>query len=152
MSDNKGDNAKERIVEILLIEDSETFCHLVKKTLAKAKTTFNITIAKDGVVAMDCLRKVGDFSDAPTPDLILLDINMPRMDGHEVLAEVKKDEKLKVIPVIMMTASSSVDDIKKSYDCYANLYIVKPLSVAEFEKTMRQIEEFWISTAHLPGN
>ena len=152
MSENSGDNAKEKAAEVLLVEDSETFCHLVKKTLAKSKTTFNISIAKDGVEAMECLRKTGDFAHVPTPDFILLDINMPRMDGHEVLAEVKSDPELRIIPIIMMTASSSADDIKRSYDHHANLYIVKPLSVSEFEKTMNQIEQFWISVASLPGN
>jgi len=150
MSEDSTDNAKRKIVEILLVEDSETFCHLVQKTLAKSNTTFNISIAKDGVEAMECLRKTGNFTDVPTPDFILLDINMPKKDGHEVLAEVKDDPELRIIPIIMMTASSSEYDIKKSYQHHANLYIVKPLSVMEFEKTMKQIEEFWTSIASLP--
>ena len=152
MSENNKDTDKGRVAEVLLLEDSETFCHLVKKTLAKSTTQFNISIAKDGVEAMDCLRKVGNFAHVPTPDFVLLDINMPRKDGHEVLAEVKEDPELRIIPIIMMTASSSEYDIKKSYEHHANLYIVKPLSVMEFEKTMKQIEEFWISIASLPGN
>ena len=141
-----------KAVELLLVEDTETFCQLVLKTMAKAKTKFNVTIAKDGVYAMDCLNKRGEYENAPTPDMILLDINMPRMDGHEVLQEIKKDPELRLIPVIMMTASSSTDDIKRSYDHHANLYIVKPLSIAEFEDTMNTIEEFWTSNATLPGS
>jgi chemotaxis family two-component system response regulator Rcp1 len=107
-------------------------------------------VVKNGVEAMAFLRREGEYSNAPQPDIILLDLNMPKMDGREVLAEIKKDESLKHIPVIVLTTSKAEQDILKSYDLYANCYITKPVDLDQFNTVIKSIKDFWLSIVKLP--
>jgi two-component system, chemotaxis family, response regulator Rcp1 len=139
-------------VEILLVEDSPEDIDLTKEALEQGKMKINLHTAIDGVEAMMFLRKLEKYTKVPTPDLILLDLNLPKKDGREVLAEVKMGESLKHIPVIILTTSKSDEDLLVSYKNYANCYITKPLDFKSFEEIVRSIEEFWFTIVKLPKN
>jgi len=140
-----------QLVEILLVEDSPTDVLLAKEALEYSKVVNNLHTVPDGVEAIAFLRKEGKYQDAPRPGLILLDLNLPRKDGREVLAEIKNDEKLKRIPVVVLTTSKSEVDILKAYGLHANCYIVKPVDFEKFADVVKNIENFWFSVVTLPG-
>ena len=135
---------------ILLVEDDVADVELTKETLKDSKIEIDLEVVNDGVEAMAYLRKQGAYEGARTPDLILLDLNMPRMDGREVLDEMKKDDALKKIPVVILTTSSSEEDIVKSYCTGANCFITKPVGLKEFAKVVKSIEDFWFTIVRLP--
>lgn len=135
---------------ILLVEDNEGDARLAMEALKDGKINNELHHVKDGVEAMCFLNKEGVFKDAPRPDIILLDLNMPRMDGREVLEELSKDLKLRGIPVIVLTTSQSDIDIAKSYNLSANCYISKPVDFEQFLDVVRSIEHFWFSVVSLP--
>lgn len=137
-------------IHILLVEDNNGDILLIKEAFEEAKLANKLSIAKDGEKAIQFLEKKGKYSDEDTPDMIILDVNLPRKNGHEVLDYVKKSEKLKQIPVVMLTTSSSESDIIKSYKNHANCYITKPVDVNDFLKAVMDIEDFWISLVQLP--
>ena len=137
-------------VKILLIEDSDGDILLITQALKKAQVTNGVTVIKDGDKALQFLRKEGHYQDVETPDLILLDINLPRVDGIEVLAEIKNDPLLMSIPVVMLTTSESEKDVINSYNNHANCYIVKPVNFQKFIDVVLLIKEFWISIVKLP--
>ena len=139
-----------RTIEILLVEDNEADAFLMQEVFQESKYRNHITVAADGVEAMDCLYRRGNFAAAPRPDLILLDLNMPRKDGRAVLMEIKADPALRGIPVIILTTSESEEDVRKSYDSYASCYITKPMGLEEMLKVVRGIEDFWFSIVRLP--
>jgi chemotaxis family two-component system response regulator Rcp1 len=137
-------------IDILLVEDNEGDIILTLEALKEGKLRNNVIVARDGQVALDMLLKTAPYQSAVTPDLILLDINLPKVDGLEVLNAVKTNESLKRIPVIMLTTSSAETDILKSYNNYANCYITKPISLTNFMEVVSTIEEFWITLVQLP--
>jgi chemotaxis family two-component system response regulator Rcp1 len=137
-------------VDILLVEDNPGDVRLTKEALRDAKVCNKIFVAKDGVEAMEFLRKEGSFADMPMPDIILLDLNLPRKDGREVLAEIKRDPKLKHIPVAILTSSKADEDILKAYNFHANCYITKPVDINGFVHIMHSLEEFWFTIVKLP--
>jgi len=139
-------------VDILLVEDSPGDVRLTIEALADAKITNNITVASDGLEALEILQQKGDFSEATRPDLILLDLNMPRMDGRELLGIIKADDSLRNIPVVVLTTSQSEKDILESYDLRANCYITKPVDLDQFLVVVNSIQEFWLSIVKLPSN
>lgn len=137
-------------VDILLVEDNPGDVRLTREALRDAKILNEIHVVKDGVEAMDFLHREGSFAQAPIPDLILLDLNLPRKDGREVLAEIKQDPELKRIPVVILTTSKADEDIVKSYNLHANCYITKPVDLQQFIAVMHILEEFWFSIVKLP--
>ena len=137
-------------VDILLVEDNPGDVRLTKEALKDAKVLNEIYVARDGVEAMEFLNKQGSFAEAPTPDLILLDLNLPRKDGREVLAEIKEDPMLKRIPVVILTTSKAEEDIIKTYNLHANAYITKPVDINRFVEIMHALEEFWFTIVKLP--
>ena len=141
---------KSKPIEILLVEDSAGDVRLVKEALKENKFLNNLYVARDGVEAMKFLHQEGKYADAVRPDLILLDLNLPKKDGREVLAEVKGDEDLKRIPVVIMTVSEAEEDILKTYNLHANCYITKPIDLGQFIKVVRSIESFWLTIVKLP--
>ena len=141
-----------KAVEILLVEDSPGDVRLTIEALKEAKVANNLSVVKDGVEAMDFLRQKGSYKDTIRPDLILLDLNLPRKDGREVLAEIKNDPKLKQIPVVVLTTSRSEQDILKAYDLHANCYITKPVDFKQFMTVVKSIEDFWFTVVKLPAN
>ncbi len=138
-------------IEILLVEDSPADVLIAREALAEAKLLNEIHVAEDGVEAMDFLHKRGKFQDAPVPDLILLDLNLPRKNGREVLEEIKADDRLKHIPVVVLTTSSAEEDILRSYNLHANCYVVKPVEFDSFVKAVQSIQHFWFSVVTLPS-
>jgi chemotaxis family two-component system response regulator Rcp1 len=141
-----------RPITILLVEDNPGDVRLVQETFREGKVCNNLEITRDGVEAMAFLRHEGQFASAPRPDLILLDLNLPRKNGSEVLAEIKADEKLKRIPVVILTASQAEEDIVKAYDLYANCYLTKPIDLDQFINLVNAIKSFWLSIVKLPGD
>ena len=139
------------MVEILLVEDNPGDADLARETLTTSKIKNNLHVVSDGEKAMAFLKKQGEYAAAPRPDIILLDLNLPRKDGREVLAEIKQDDDLKRIPVVILTSSSAEEDILKSYNLHANCYITKPLDFAQFTKVVHSIEDFWLSIVKLPN-
>lgn len=137
-------------IDILLVEDNPGDVRLAKEALKESKVRNNIFVVEDGVEAMDFLRRKGKYQGSPRPDLILLDLNLPRKSGREVLAEVKGDEALKRIPVVVLTVSRDEEDILRAYDLHANCYVTKPLDFEQFIKITRTIEEFWLTIVKLP--
>jgi two-component system, chemotaxis family, response regulator Rcp1 len=140
-----------RSIEILLVEDNPGDARLTLEAMREAKLRNRLHVVEDGVEAMEFLRRQGRFGDAPRPDLILLDLNLPRKDGREVLAEVKADPDLKRIPVVVLTTSQSEEDVARAYDLHANCYVTKPVDLAQFMKIVAQIDEFWVKVVTLPG-
>lgn len=147
---NKVLGPQGREIEILLVEDNPGDARLAKEALKEAKIINNLFWVKDGEEAMSFLHKEGEYVDVPRPDVILLDLNLPKKDGREVLADIKNDEGLKRIPVVVLTASQSNDDIVKTYDLHANCYISKPLGLPQFIKVVEAIENFWLTIVKLP--
>ena len=141
---------KVKVANILLVEDNAADIALTKKAIEKSKIVNNLSITRDGEEAMDFLYKKGKYSDAKKPDLIILDLNLPKKDGREILEEVKKDEDLKKIPVVILTTSNAEKDILKTYNLYANCYITKPLDFDQFIAIVKQINDFWFSIVKLP--
>lgn len=137
-------------IEILLVEDNPADVRLTMEALKEEKIFNNLNVVNDGVEAMDYLNKKGKYSAAKRPDLILLDLNLPRKDGREVLSEIKGDEKLRVIPVVILTVSKAEEDILKTYNLHANCYISKPLDLTQFAKVARSIQDFWLTIVRLP--
>ena len=136
---------------ILLVEDSEADVRLTKEALKESKIDIGLDVVHDGVAATYFLRKSGKYKDAARPDIIILDLNLPKKDGREVLADIKSDPDLKRIPVVVMTSSKSEEDIVKCYDNYANCYITKPLDLEKFMEVVKAIEGFWFTIAEIPG-
>ena len=139
-----------RPVQILLVEDSPSDAAMTIEALHEGRISNQVHVATDGELAMAFLRRQGPYADAPRPDLILLDLNLPRMDGREVLREVKEDLNLKTIPVIVLTTSAAEGDILKSYELHANAYVTKPVAFEAFLAPVRGIEDFWLALVHLP--
>ena len=139
-----------RPVEILLVEDNPGDVRLTEEALKEGKVINNIHLVNDGVEAVSFLQKEGKYTDAVRPDLILLDLNLPKKDGREVLMEIKKDEALRRIPVVVLTTSKAEEDIIRTYDCHANCYITKPVDFDQFIKVVKSIEDFWLSLVKLP--
>lgn len=137
-------------IEILLVEDSPADVLIAREALSEAKMLNTIHVAEDGIEAMDFLCKRGKFASAPRPDLILLDLNLPRKNGREVLAEIKADEDLKSIPVVVLTTSNAEEDILRSYNLHANCYVLKPVEFDSFVKAVQSIQHFWFSIVILP--
>ncbi len=138
-------------VEILLVEDSPADVRLTIEALKNGKIHNKLQVAEDGVEALAMLRREGEYAEAVRPDVILLDLNLPGKDGREVLQEIKADENLKRIPVVILTTSQAEEDIIKSYDLHANCYITKPVSLEQFVKVVRSIQEFWLTIVKLPA-
>lgn len=139
------------LIEILLVEDNPGDVDLILEVLEQSKIRNRVFIAEDGEEAMDILHKRGKFADSPRPDLILLDLNLPRKDGREVLQEIKADSGLRRIPVVVLTTSKAEEDILKSYDLHANSYITKPVDIDQFIKVIKIFEDFWLDIVKLPG-
>jgi CheY-like chemotaxis protein len=139
-----------RPIEILLVEDNPGDVELAREALADSKVLNRLHVARDGEQAMAFLHRHTPHEDAPQPDVILLDLNLPRKDGREVLAEVKQDERLKRIPVVVLTTSRAEEDVFKSYNLHANCYIAKPIDLGRFMEVVRVIEDFWLSIVVLP--
>jgi CheY-like chemotaxis protein len=140
-----------KIIDILLVEDHSGDARLAKEALKESKVKNRLHIVTDGMAAIDFLFKRNDYKDAPRPDLIILDLNLPKKDGREVLAEVKADEDLKRIPVIILTISKAEEDILKTYSLHANCYITKPLDFNKFIEVVKSIEKFWLTVVELPN-
>ena len=139
-----------RPVEILLVEDSPSDTELTVEALKEAKIRNHLSTVEDGVQAMEFLRRQGRFARAPRPDLIMLDLNLPRKDGREVLAEIKTDPDLKTIPVVVLTTSRAEQDVLRAYQLNANCYITKPVDFDQFLNVVRSIESFWLFVVTLP--
>lgn len=139
------------IPEILLVEDNPADVRLIKEAFREAAVACNLSVAEDGEQALAYLQRKSPHEKAPRPALILLDLNLPRLDGRELLALIKRDPQLKNIPVVVLTSSQSDQDISKSYDAYANCYVAKPVNLDQFVEAVKAIRAFWLSTARLPG-
>ncbi len=135
---------------ILIAEDNPTDVMIMREAMEGAKLRLELHAVSDGVAALEFLRRMGSNKDAPRPDLILLDLNMPRKNGHEVLAEIKIDPEFKGIPVVMLTTSQAEDDLAKAYSNHVNCYIRKPLDFENFVEVVRSIEQFWFTVVTLP--
>ncbi len=141
-----------RPIEILLVEDNPGDVRLTKEALKEGKVVNNLHVVGDGVEALAFLQRAGKYANAPRPDVILLDLNLPRKDGREVLAEVKADEHLRRIPVVVLTVSKAEEDILRTYDLHANCYITKPVDLDQFIKVVKSIEDFWFTIVRLPSD
>ena len=156
MSDRGGSRAADlayegaKAIEILLVEDSPGDARLTVEALKDAKVNNRMNIARDGVEALEFLRREGQYERAPRPDLILLDLNMPKKDGREVLAEIKSDDSLRRIPVVILTCSQAEEDILKAYNLNANCYITKPVDLDQFMRVVKGIKDFWLTIVKLP--
>lgn len=137
-------------IDILLVEDNLGDARLTERALAESKLINNIYHVKDGVEATDFLNKSAGYEEAPRPDLVLLDLNLPKRDGRDVLAEIKNDDALKTIPVVVLTSSELEQDILKSYALHANCYVTKPVNLDSFLSVVQSIEGFWVSVVKLP--
>ncbi|NJN45669.1 MAG: response regulator [Candidatus Competibacteraceae bacterium] len=140
-----------RPIEILLIEDNPGDVLLTREGLEEAKVRNNLYVVRDGVEALDFLRRQGEYAQAERPDLILLDLNLPLKDGREVLQEIKHDPHLRSIPVVVLTTSESDEDILRSYELHANCYITKPIDMAGFIRVVKSIDDFWFTVVRLPN-
>ena len=138
-------------IDILVVEDNPGDARLIKEVLNENKIFNSLYIVRDGVEAMDFLYARGKFRESLKPDLIILDLNLPRKDGREVLAEIKSDNELKRIPVVIMTISQAEEDIFKSYSLHANCFVTKPIDLNQFIKVIKSIENFWFSVVKLPS-
>jgi two-component system, chemotaxis family, response regulator Rcp1 len=138
-------------IQVLLVEDNPGDVRLTKEALKEGKLLNQLTVVGDGVEALSFLRKEGKYADALQPELILLDLNLPKKDGREVLAEIKADPNLRRIPVVVLTTSSAEEDILKIYDLHANCYITKPVDLEQFMGVVKSIEDFWVSVVKLPS-
>ena len=139
-----------RPIELLLVEDSPSDTDLTLEALKDFKVRNHVSVVEDGVLALQFLRREGPYAQAPRPDLIMLDLNLPRKDGREVLAEIKADDNLKTIPVVVLTTSRAEQDIVRAYQLNANCYITKPVDFTQFLEVVRSIESFWLFVVTLP--
>lgn len=139
-----------RPVEILLVEDNPGDVRLTREALHDAKVRNNLNVVGDGVEALAFLRRLGKYSAAPRPDLILLDLNLPKKDGREVLEEIKQDGSLRHIPVVILTSSQAEQDILQAYELHANCYVSKPVDLDQFITVVKSIEDFWFTIVKLP--
>jgi len=139
-----------REVEILLVEDNPGDARLCQEALREGKIRNNLHVVEDGQQALDFLNQTGQYTEAIRPDLILLDLNLPRLDGREVLRRIKEDESLKQIPVVVLTTSKAEEDIVRSYDLHANCYITKPVDFEQFIRVVKSVEDFWLTVVRLP--
>ena len=139
-------------IEILLVEDNPGDVRLTKEALKEGKVYSNLHTVKDGVEAMEFLRRQGKYKDAPRPDIILLDLNLPRKDGREVLEEIKSDELLKRSPVVVLTTSKAEEDVLRTYNLHANCYVTKPVDLEKFMVVVKSIDVFWLTVVTLPPN
>ena len=137
-------------IEILLVEDNPGDARLTAEALNDAKVLNTLTVVQDGVEALTYLRREGRYSEAPRPDVVLLDLNLPKKDGREVLAEIKEDPDLKRIPVVVLTTSKAEEDIARTYDLHGNCYISKPVDLDQFMTVVKSIENFWFTVVRLP--
>ncbi|AHJ31130.1 response regulator [Nodularia spumigena CS-584] len=137
-------------IEVLLVEDNPGDAELTRIALEDSKISVNLNVVEDGVEAMAFLQKQGNYANAPHPDIVLLDLNLPKKDGREVLAEIKADKKLRRIPVVVLTTSQSEEDILKAYNLSANCFITKPVDFDQFVKIVQSIENFWFAIVKLP--
>lgn len=142
--------AAARPVEVLLVEDNPGDVRLTREALRDGKVSNNLSVVQDGVEAMRFLRREGPYADAPRPDVVLLDLNLPKKDGRQVLQEIKGDEALRTIPVVILTSSEAERDISGAYALQANCYITKPVDLDQFITVVRSIEDFWFSIVKLP--
>lgn len=149
--DTLGRDQNQRAVDLLLVEDNPGDVRLTEEALKDGPVQVNLSVAKDGVEAVEFLTRTGRFQNAPRPDLILLDLNLPRKNGREVLAEIKSDPDLRQIPVVVMTTSKSEQDIERAYELNANCYITKPIELDDFLGVVHSIEDFWLTKAMLPA-
>jgi CheY-like chemotaxis protein len=140
-----------RPVEILLVEDNPGDARLTREALKEGKIRNSLHHALDGVEAMAFLRREGKHAEAPTPDIVLLDLNLPRKDGRQVLSEMKQDARLRSIPVVVLTTSEAEQDIVRTYELHANCYITKPVDLEKFIEIIRAIEDFWLAVVRLPS-
>ena len=140
-----------RPIDILMVEDSIDDIEITIEALKSTKISNNLVSVRDGIEAMALLRREGEFADAVRPDLILLDLNMPRMDGRQVLEQIKSDPDLQKIPVVVLTTSEAEEDVLKAYELHANCYITKPVGIDQFIKVVKSIEDFWFSVVRLPS-
>jgi len=139
-----------RAIDVLLVEDDPGDVLMTREAFEDYKVANNLYVVNDGVTAMEFLRKEGEHADAPTPDLVLLDLNLPRMDGREVLAALKEDPDLRRIPVVVLTTSEAEEDVLRSYSLHANAYVTKPVDFNRFIEVVRQIDEFFVTVVRLP--
>lgn len=147
---NQWDEGNGKPVEILLVEDNPGDVRLTQEALKESKINNNLCIVTDGEEALQYLRKLGPHGKASRPDLVLLDLNLPKKDGREVLREIKTDTDLRRIPVVILTTSKAEEDILKSYESHANCYITKPVDFSQFMQVVKQIENFWFTIVKLP--
>lgn len=145
-------NSETGWIDILLVEDNPGDVRLTEEALREGKVRNRLSVVNDGVEAIEYLRCQGKYIEATMPDLILLDLNLPRKDGRQVLEEIKDDNKLRIIPVVVLTTSAAEEDILKSYNLHANCYITKPVDLEQFLKVVRSIEDFWLSIVKLPNH
>ncbi len=143
-------NLSKPLIDILMVDDDESDVLLTKRALHNGKLLNVIHVARDGVEAMDYLRQRGDFARTVRPDVILLDLNMPRKDGREVLSEIKQDPELRTIPVVVLTTSDADEDIVRMYNLHANCYVTKPVNLNQFTNIVKEIKSFWFSIVKLP--
>ena len=144
-------NENGRPIEILLVEDNPGDIRLTKEAFKEGKLKNHLNVVEDGKEAISFLKKEGQYADAPRPDLILLDLNLPKKDGREVLSEIKVDKNLKRIPVVILTTSKAEEDILKTYNHHANCYITKPVDMDQFINVVKYIEDFWFTIVRLPA-
>jgi CheY-like chemotaxis protein len=140
------------VIDVLLVEDDPGDVLMTREAFADYKIHNRLHVVNNGIDAMAFLRRTGEYANVPTPDLVLLDLNLPRMSGREVLAEIKADAALRTIPVVVLTTSDSEDDVKSSYSLHANAYVTKPVDFERFVDVVRQIDEFFVSVVRLPNN
>lgn len=140
-----------KVIDVLLVEDDPGDVLMTREAFEHNKVRNRLWVVADGVSAMDFLRKEGEHAEAPTPDLILLDLNLPKMDGREVLQALKADESLRSIPVVVLTTSEAEEDVVRSYSLHANAYVTKPVDFDRFIDVVRQIDEFFVEVVRLPG-
>lgn len=151
MTPDEVDAAKARPIEILLVEDNPADVRLTREAFRDAKLVNNLHCVDDGVEAMRFLRREGPYATSPVPDIVLLDLNLPRKDGREVLKEMKEDPELSVLPVVVLTTSRADEDVVRSYMLHANCFITKPVDFDQFIHVVRSIECFWFGVVTLPG-
>lgn len=140
------------MINVLLVEDDPGDVLITREAFAENKVRNNLSVVNDGVNALRYLNKEDEYADAPRPDLILLDLNLPRVDGHEVLARIKSDQELQRIPVVVLTTSDAEEDVLRSYELHANAYVTKPVDFERFLSVVRQIDDFFVTVVKLPGH
>jgi chemotaxis family two-component system response regulator Rcp1 len=143
-------SAQAQPIDILLVEDNPGDVRLTREALKEAKVLNNLSVVQDGIEAIAFLRREGKYAQEVRPDIIFLDLNLPKKDGREVLAEIKKDPNLRRIPVVILTTSKAEEDVVKTYDLHANCYITKPVDIDQFVMVVKSVEEFWFTIVKLP--